>query len=715
MFHEVERVQSVADYELSVFKFMLEIYLPSLAILLTLTLALYLLLRRRNGLAVYSLVAALFCCAGSELFDLLAIDNPIDLMSLKKGSLIAESWQPFCFLLFALSFARDSVLRELSWPSRLLLAGTLVLPVVVVFGQPGQLFYSPDFIEERVLFLGSYGCYFYIALMGCLATAMFHLERILMALPRLERLPVQVEIVGAGAIMGMLVVYYSQALLYRSIDMNLVPVRSLVLVIGICMIGVSRLRGSVVTKVRLSRAVAYRSLVLLAVGGYLAGLGLLGEGMRYLDLGMQRTIYFSVAVLSGLAVILVLLSEKLRRKTKVFLHKHFYQYRYDYRKEWRRFTSHLSSARTVDALQQGILSFWCDAFACGVAALYLRDDEQGGYRFAAGYQIDELTKIFAESSPFVSFLADRDWVFNITDDNPQELDGAVQFCQEHGFSLAVPLLFEKSLEGVVFLGRATNPKEQLNYEDFDLMKMLARQATSTLLSVKLSAQLSITRELAAIGKVSAFVMHDLKNLASNLGMVTENAREYLDDPEFQQDMLETLEGTSNRMKALIARLKNVTERKELRLAATDLFEVVEEGLRLAAVDQVTLCGESVPILIDSQEIEKVVHNLVLNACEAGGAPVGIEVGRGDTAFLKVSDRGCGMTEEFIRQNLFQPFQTTKLKGLGIGLYQCKHIVEAHGGRIEVESRVGEGTTFTVLLPLADDQSMVVGNQVAQGV
>ncbi len=95
-----------------------------------------------------------------------------------------------------------------------------------------------------------------------------------------------------------------------------------------------------------------------------------------------------------------------------------------------------------------------------------------------------------------------------------------------------------------------------------------------------------------------------------------------------------------------------------------------------------------------------VQNLLHNALEASNSkgPIELEVGQSEEPYLKVSDLGCGMSEEFIRERLFQPFQTTKEKGFGIGLYQCKNIVEAHGGRIEVDSRVGEGTTFTVFLP-----------------
>jgi putative PEP-CTERM system histidine kinase len=471
-----------------------------------------------------------------------------------------------------------------------------------------------------------------------------------------------------------------------------------VLALGVIMIGVSRLKGKAIAGVRVSPTMAYRSLVLLAVSIYLVGLGLLGEGMRYLDTAMQRTIFVSIAVLSGLAVVLVLLSEKLRRKAKVFLHKHFYRQKYDYRKEWIRITGHLSSARSVDDLQQGILSFYCNTFVYEVAALCLRDDEQGCYRFTAAYQIPTPTRMLGKTCPFIDLLSDRDWIFSTADPHGEEIGDVLSFCEEHEFTLAIPLLFEKSLEGFIFLGRPVDPDERLCYEDFDLMKMLARQATSSLLSLKLSAQLGSAREMAAIGRVSAFVVHDLKNLASNLAMTAENAREYMDDPEFQQDMLETLDGTTTRMKNLIARLKNVAEQKDLKFISADLYDLAESAVRLIGEDHVTLSGGPAQGLFDPQEIEKVMHNLVLNALEAGGDPVQVEVGRDRNVFIKVSDRGCGMSEDFIRERLFRPFQTTKPKGFGIGLYQCRNIVEAHGGSIEVESRVGEGSCFTVVLP-----------------
>ncbi len=266
--------------------------------------------------------------------------------------------------------------------------------------------------------------------------------------------------------------------------------------------------------------------------------------------------------------------------------------------------------------------------------------------------------------------------------------------------LCVPLQYEGDLEGFIMLGEAVSPGEKLTYEDYDLMKVLARQATSVLLSLKLSAQLSTAHEMAAIGKVSTFVIHDLKNHVSNLTLMVDNARDHMDNPEFQRDMIETLDETIGKINTLISRLKNIKEKKELNIVPCDLAEIVRKGAKASGKRHELVHDKPVLACVDAVEIEKIVHNLVLNAYEAGSAKgsVTISVGMGNSAFFEVADRGCGMSEEFIRNRLFQPFQTTKQKGFGIGLYQCRQIVEAHGGNIEVTSKVGEGTSFKVNLP-----------------
>jgi putative PEP-CTERM system histidine kinase len=262
----------------------------------------------------------------------------------------------------------------------------------------------------------------------------------------------------------------------------------------------------------------------------------------------------------------------------------------------------------------------------------------------------------------------------------------------------VPLLFEATLEGFIALGERINPDEEMSYEDYDLMRVLARQATSSILNLRLSRQLSTAQELAAIGKISAFIIHDLKNQVSGLSLLVDNARNYMDDPEFQQDMLETVENTVGEMNALIHKLRDLREHPGQPFVESDLMQLVEESVENLA-GNVKLYGKRITAKVDAEGIRKVVLNLILNAFEASaeGTPVEIEIGEQGQAFIRVTDRGCGMSQEFVRTRLFRPFETTKKKGSGIGLYQCRQIVAAHGGRIDVESTSGAGSSFTVYL------------------
>jgi hypothetical protein len=411
-------------------------------------------------------------------------------------------------------------------------------------------------------------------------------------------------------------------------------------------------------------------------------------------------LFIGFAVLCGLILTLMLLSERNRRKLRVFLHKHFYRHKYDYRNEWLMFTAQLSSADNMGKLQHAILGFYCETFGRRGAALYLREIESGGYRQKASCNLEFPQVGFAIAHPLVDYFSETDRVFNVADPLPAHFDGIK--CQFGPFKvqLCVPLQYDGNLEGFILLAEAVNPGEKLTFEDYDLMKVLASQATSVLLSLKLSAQLSTAQEMAAIGRVSTFVIHDLKNHVSNLTLMVDNARDHMDNPEFQLDMLETLDDTIGKVNALIARLKNIKEKKALNLVPCNLTDVVRRGAKASGVLPELVNDEVVRVSIDAAEIEKVVHNLVLNACEAGSAngSVTIHVGMAESAFFEVTDRGCGMSEDFIRNRLFQPFQTTKQKGFGIGLYQCRQIIEAHGGKMEVTSKLGEGTTFKVHLP-----------------
>lgn len=652
----------------------------------------------RQGVAAWALAGGLAACVALEACDWLALRGENSTAWL-FGGLVAQALLPPLWLLFALSFAREGGLRKISWLHRLLLLLSPFFLLAVLFFPLDRFFFYPDFPEEKILFLGQAGYLFSIGLLLYLTAILVQLERTLAQLPRHARWRGKFELVGAGALLAILLVYFSQGLLHRTLDLGLIPARAFALAAGVALMAYSRLRRGEATRIRVSRDIAFRSVVVLAVGVYLIGLGLLGEGMRYLSVNSQRSFLIFVGLLGGVGVVVALLSEGLRRKVRVFLQKNFYENKYDYREQWQRFTRQISVAKRPDELYQGILLFFAETFAVRHSLLLLRDQESGVYRLTASYGLAPRDEVFAAANPLVRSLEERNWVFASRDRNPEVWAANRTFLERYDVSFIVPLLFDRTLEGFVVLGSSINRREEYSFEDFDLMKMLALQAASTILSVRLASQLTAAREMAAMGKVAAFVLHDLKNLASGLAMMVDNAREYIRNPEFQQDMLQTVEASVGKMKSLVARLGNLEESRLQGVEFLDLRQVVEEGARLAGSDRVQVDGRSVAIQGDRGELQKVALNLILNALEAGqGGGVRVEVGAGGLPCFQVRDAGCGMSEEFIRQRLFRPFETTKPEGAGIGLYQCRNIVEAHGGKIEVESREGGGSTFTVRLP-----------------
>ncbi len=564
------------------------------------------------------------------------------------------------------------------------------------------LLYSPDFSEEHIIFLTNTGFILYLLLMMFLVFGMVQLERTFAGLHQLQRWSIKLTVLGSGLLLASLALYFSHSLLYRSINMNYLGIRSFAGIVAVLLFCYSHLFRHADNKLALSRGIAHRSFVLLIVGGYLILLGMVGEGLRYIDVTNAKSIFFVLLLLSTLALAVVFLSEKLRRKLKVILHKNFYQSKYDYQEQWKKFADRMASGMTLIDIQIAILDLFCDSLACKGAAFYLYNDEAKYYVYTTSFNSRRDWRPFTENDPLVLLLQQKDWIINLRENHPELTDSLIESFDDNGAFLVVPLFFDEELAGFIVLGEQIDADEVLTYEDYDLLRMLARQSITTVQGLRLSEQLTTSRELAAIGKVSTFVLHDLKNQVSGLSLMLDNARDYIDDPEFQQDMLETVNNTVRNMKGLIGRLKNIKEKPDLVISSVLLDSIIGDAIETAGVP-IELTGKSVRVAVDEEEIYKVILNLLVNAVEATGQsePVRVQYGqKDDRAFVEINDSGCGMSGDFIEQKLFKPFETTKKHGFGIGLYQCKQIVESHGGMIEVESQEGEGTTFTLLLPLA---------------
>ncbi|MGH7822014.1 MAG: ATP-binding protein, partial [Candidatus Binatia bacterium] len=258
--------------------------------------------------------------------------------------------------------------------------------------------------------------------------------------------------------------------------------------------------------------------------------------------------------------------------------------------------------------------------------------------------------------------------------------------------------------GVMTLGERVT-RDRFSVEDLDLLKTISDQAAASLRNARLSQQLVRAKEMENFQMLSAFFVHDLKNLASMLSLTVQNLPRNYDNPRFRDDALRVMSESVAKINAMCAQLSMVTRQLAIEPVPADLRDLVSRTLESLngslGVPVTCELGATPKVAVDPEQMGRVIVNLVLNARDATRAGGEIRIATGETAdgaALTVADTGCGMSEEFVQQSLFRPFRTTKSEGMGIGLFQSKRIVEAHHGRIEVESREGQGSVFRVILP-----------------
>ena len=675
-------------------------------ILLCPVIGFFLLLRRSYTVSILFFISALFFISGLSFANLRSLQYPEEIFLWQKYGLIFEVLAVLCCYFYTKTAFRDNSEIYKGYGFWISIAVAISLLVFVIVTPLNKLLFSPDFADEHILFLTNSGFIIYLLLMVFLVFGLVQLERTLAGLHQAQRWNIKLLVLGGGILLVSFALYFSHSLLYRSINLNYLGVRSAAVLLAALLFCYSRIFRNTKGKLALSRGIAHRSVVLLIVGGYLILLGGLGEGLRYLNISDSKPIFYALIFISCLALAVVFLSEKLRRRLKVTLHKNFYQSKYDYREQWQNFTNRVTAKTSLSEIQSSILDLFCETLACKGAAFYLYDFELSSYTHTVSFNFRRDWRLFSDQDPLILQLREKDWIINLKENHPELKDSLIESFDDVGAFLIVPLFFDEELAGFIVMGEQINATEELTYEDYDLLRMLSRQAVATVQGLRLSEQLSTARELAAIGKVSTFVLHDLKNQVSGLSLMLDNARDYISDPDFQLDMLETVGNTVKNMKGLISRLKNIKEKPQLVISSVALNKIIADAVETAG-SNIEVKGLSVHVAVDEEEIYKVILNILVNAIEATEVdlPVLIEYGqRNDLAFIEVKDSGCGMDTEFIENKLFRPFETTKKHGFGIGLYQCKQIVESHGGKIEVESDPGRGTMFTLFLPLTVEKS-----------
>jgi putative PEP-CTERM system histidine kinase len=630
-----------------------------------------------------------------------------------KLVLAGEILLPSLWLLFGLALVRGGAARPHA-PRRLGTAAVMLLSAaffaVLVLDAPLSEALSRDRAAHW------FSVFLVLALTGTLAG----FEMTLRAADHARRWRIKFLLLGVGAMLAARIYVHGQHLLYPpgSGSQEYAALTSAVVLLGSGLVAFSLVRHQLLdVDVFISRYFMYNSFTVVAVGAYLLFVGLAAQAVRSLGGsfgGHAGVLFVFAAVLSLLAV---LLSTQARRKLRIFIDRHFYRNRYDYHKEWLALTERLSSKLDVREIFLPVRTLFQETLWVGNVRLWLCDDREEAFSpvRACGESASGGEEDGVRWDPrLVRALKERGYPAALEDlegaAGPEAFAGFREGMAALGVAVLVPLVAGDRLAGVLGCSRSRSGYP-LDREDFDLMNTVARQAAGSFLVAELSRSLVRAKELEAFHAFSAFVLHDMKNFVSMLSLVVQNADRNLENPEFRRDALHSISRTVEKMTLMMERLAALAREPALLVEAVDLDGLAREvaaEMEGSVRSRIALeLGGPPPAAADPGEIRKILVNLILNAEEAtvngeGAARAGeirlATFARDGKAVLAVSDAGCGMTPEFVAGSLFRPFATTKSRGFGIGLYQTRRVVEAHGGVIEVDSAVGEGTMIRILLP-----------------
>jgi putative PEP-CTERM system histidine kinase len=406
------------------------------------------------------------------------------------------------------------------------------------------------------------------------------------------------------------------------------------------------------------------------------------------------------------------MSAALRRRAAVFISKHFYSNKYDYRIEWLRFIQTLSSISEDDIRRTSVRAV-AQIFSSPGGILFIRDERGRQFVPATGWpiRVDTVSGIAPVSvnSELVHFVQEKQWIIDLHEyrrmpDVYQNIELPEWLRANPTLRIVSPILELDRLTGFFVLYDPPPPFE-LTYEDRDLLKTVGRHVATQLAQHDADRKLAESRQFEAYNRLTAFMMHDLKNSVAQLQLIVANAERHKSKPEFMEDAVGTVANTVDRMNRLVDQIHNTPA--SARTEIIWLHELITGVVARCSLRQpVPLLqgedGSAICVRGDAQRLSAVLEHVIRNAQDAapeGQVSVRVTELEGE-AVIVVSDTGQGMDPEFVRERLFRPFDSTKgFKGMGIGAYQTREYVHMLGGHVDVQSTPGKGTSFSITLPV----------------
>jgi putative PEP-CTERM system histidine kinase len=466
----------------------------------------------------------------------------------------------------------------------------------------------------------------------------------------------------------------------------------------------------------------FHSATLFAAGVYLLVMAMVGYSLRVLDSPWGNVAQASFLSAALLVLAATLASGRVQAQLKDFISRNFFSYKYDYRKEWLRFIGAISGSLTELSVPERIIRALANLLESTSGALWVRREEDGAFQPAASWNMGRGFAAIDAADTFILRLSARPAIvdldrFECDGVSAPDLEIPAALRNDHRAWLVVPLVHVGELLGFVVLGEA-RACARLGWEDIELLKTAGSQAASYIAEANAARSLAQARRFEEFNRQFAFVIHDIKNLAGQMTLIVKNAERHGDNPEFQKDMLKTISHSVGRMKTMLEQLR-AGGGQPAKSAPVDICALLRRHadawkLQIPAL-VVDVPAETVTVLGNTERLDAVFNHLLQNALDAAGerGRVGIELhiegvaralGQGAAndelwSVITISDDGPGMDPAFVDQKLFQPLNSAKPAGFGIGAFQARQLIREMGGRLDVDTCLGRGTRMIVRLPL----------------
>ena len=453
-------------------------------------------------------------------------------------------------------------------------------------------------------------------------------------------------------------------------------------------------------------------------GVYLIGMAGIGFYVREIGGEWGRVLQNLLLASTVLVLFIIFSSAAMRAKFKVWISKHFFSYKYDYREEWLRFIRTITSTEGPAGLHERIVRSVGDIVDCSAGGLWILRDGDNAFLPSVTMQLGDRLPAQSVDSPLVRFLSETHWIVDLEEyrrDPSRYRDTEIPawLVEARAVWLIVPLIYRDTMQAFLVLGSPRASRE-LGWEDYDLLRTVGNQAASYLAEEQAMNELSDARRLDDFNRRSAFIIHDIKNVVSQMSLMVQNAEKFGDNPEFQKDMIATVGNSVARMTDLLARFKTVQQpiaeaapendpTPEMAPLANIVHDVAANWCKQKS-DMLVDIPDSIDHLVDRSRLTSVLDHLLQNAIEAAGTDGVVSLRQrvhGREVFIEVEDDGPGMDSSYIEDGLFRPLDSQKSSGYGLGAYQTRQLVREMGGRLEVNSEVGQGTVMRVVLPVKE--------------